>query len=253
MSRVVAIIPCYNEEKTIGKVIDDIKGQLPNCLIYVGDNNSSDRTVEVSLEHGAIVKKVYKQGKGNVIRKLFSIIDADIYIMIDGDATYDVSDLNKMVNYVKNEDYDIVVGNRLATTYFKENKRLFHNVGNRLVNKFINFLFNGNIQDTMSGFRVMNRRFVKSFPILDNGFGLETEMTIYILNKGFDMKELPVKYQDRPNGSCSKLNTFKDGYRVILTIIKLFKEYRPLLFFSSFSLVCLITSISLFVPILLFI
>lgn len=249
MARVAVIIPCYNEEKTIGKVIDDIRNVIPNCQIFVGDNNSTDDTVRESLAHQAIVKKIYKQGKGNVIRKLFSTIDADIYVMIDGDATYDVSKLPEMINYVENDDYDIVVGNRLATTYFKENKRKFHNTGNIVVNKFINFLFKGNIQDTMSGFRVMNKRFVKSLPILDNGFGIETEMTIYILNKECALKEVPIKYTDRIDGSYSKLNTFKDGFKVIKLIINLFKEYRPLLFFSIFSIFCLIFAIILFIPV----
>lgn len=249
MTRVAVIIPCYNEGKTIGKVIDDIRTIVPSCQIFVGDNNSTDNTVSVSLEHHAIVKKIHKQGKGNVIRKLFAMIDADIYVMIDGDATYDVSKLPEMIKYVEHDDYDIVVGNRLATTYFKENKRKFHNTGNRIVNKFINFLFKGNIQDTMSGFRVMNKRFVKSLPILDNGFGIETEMTIYILNKNFSIKEVPIEYMDRIEGSYSKLNTFKDGFRVIITIINLFKEYRPLLFFSIFSILCFVLSMVLFIPV----
>lgn len=249
MSRIAVIIPCYNEEKTIGNVIDSIKKEIPSCQVFVGDNNSTDNTIRVSLEHSAIVKKIHKQGKGNVIRKLFATIDADIYVMIDGDATYDVSRLKEMVSYVEDDDYDIVVGNRLATTYFKENKRRFHNTGNRIVNNFINFLFKGNVQDTMSGFRVMSKRFVKSLPILDNGFGIETEMTIYILHKGFALKEVPIRYIDRIDGSYSKLNTFKDGFRVIKLIINLFKEYRPLLFFSIFSVICLILSIILFVPV----
>lgn len=251
MTKIAVLIPCYNEEKTIGKVIDDVRKQIPNCDIYVGDNNSTDNTIKESLKHKAIVKKIHQQGKGNVMRYLFSIIDADIYIMIDGDNTYDVSALKEFVNYVENENYDIVVGNRLATTYFEENKRKFHNVGNKIVNKFINFLFKGNIQDTMSGLRVMNKRFVKSFPILDSGFGIETEMTIYILNKKFSIKEIPIKYKDRIEGSYSKLNTFKDGLNVIITIFNLFKEYRPLLFFFIFSIICFITSMILFIPILI--
>ena len=209
----------------------------------------SDNTVKVSLEHQAIVKRIHKQGKGNVIRKLFATIDADIYVMVDGDATYDVSRLPEMLSYIERDDYDIVVGNRLATTYFKENKRKFHNTGNKVVNKFINFLFKGNVSDTMSGFRVMSKRFVKSLPILDSGFGIETEMTIYILHKGFALKEIPIKYTDRIEGSYSKLNTFKDGFKVMKLIINLFKEYRPLLFFSLFSLGCLILSIGLFIPV----
>lgn len=249
MSRIAVIIPCYNEEKTIGSVIDSIRKEVPNCQVFVGDNNSTDNTVKISLEHQAIVKRIHKQGKGNVIRKLFATIDADIYVMIDGDATYDVSSLKEMISYIENDDYDIVVGNRLATTYFKENKRVFHNAGNKLVNNFINFLFKGNVQDTMSGFRVMSKRFVKSLPILDSGFGIETEMTIYILHKGFALKEIPIKYTDRIDGSYSKLNTFKDGFRVIKLIINLFKEYRPLLFFSIFSVMCLILSMILFIPV----
>ncbi len=249
MSRVAVIIPCYNEEKTIGSVIDSIREQIPTCQVFVGDNNSTDNTVKVSLEHQAIVKRIHKQGKGNVIRKLFATIDADIYVMVDGDATYDVSRLPEMLSYIERDDYDIVVGNRLATTYFKENKRKFHNTGNKVVNKFINFLFKGNVSDTMSGFRVMSKRFVKSLPILDSGFGIETEMTIYILHKGFALKEIPIKYTDRIEGSYSKLNTFKDGFKVMKLIINLFKEYRPLLFFSLFSLGCLILSIGLFIPV----
>lgn len=249
MTRVAVIIPCYNEEKTIGKVIDDIRNVIPYCQVFVGDNNSTDNTIKVSLDHQAIVKKIPKQGKGNVIRKLFQTIDADIYVMIDGDDTYDVSKLPEMLSYIESDEYDIVVGNRLATTYFKENKRKFHNTGNKIVNKFINFLFKGNVFDTMSGFRVMSKRFVKSLPILDSGFGIETEMTIYILHKGFALKEIPIQYKDRIDGSYSKLNTFKDGFRVIKLIINLFKEYRPLLFFSLFSIMCLILSIILFIPV----
>lgn len=249
MSRVAVIIPCYNEEKTIGNVIDSIREKIPTCQVFVGDNNSTDNTVKVSLEHQAIVKRIPKQGKGNVIRKLFATIDADIYVMIDGDATYDVSKLPEMLSYIESDEYDIVVGNRLATTYFRENKRRFHNAGNKVVNNFINFLFKGNIQDTMSGFRVMSKRFVKSLPILDSGFGIETEMTIYILHKGFALKEVPIKYTDRVEGSYSKLNTFKDGFRVIKLIINLFKEYRPLLFFSIFSAICFILSMILFIPV----
>lgn len=249
MARVAVIIPCYNEEKTIGKVIDDIRNVIPYCQVFVGDNNSTDNTIKVSLDHQAIVKKIPKQGKGNVIRKLFQTIDADIYVMIDGDDTYDVSKLPEMLSYIESDEYDIVVGNRLATTYFKENKRKFHNTGNKIVNKFINFLFKGNVFDTMSGFRVMSKRFVKSLPILDSGFGIETEMTIYILHKGFALKEIPIQYKDRIDGSYSKLNTFKDGFRVIKLIINLFKEYRPLLFFSLFSIMCLILSIILFIPV----
>lgn len=249
MSKIAVIIPCYNEEKTIGKVIDDIKKAVSDCEIFVGDNNSTDDTFNVSLNHGAIVKKIPKQGKGMVIRKLFTIIDADIYVMVDGDDTYDVSILPNMISYIENENYDVVVGNRLATTYFIENKRIFHNFGNRFVNNFINFLFKGQIQDTMSGFRVMSRQFVKSFPLLDNGFGIETEMTIHILNKNYSIKEIPINYKDRIEGSYSKLNTFSDGIKIIKTIIFLFKEYRPMLFFSIFSIICLIISIILFVPI----
>jgi glycosyltransferase involved in cell wall biosynthesis len=249
MSKIAVLIPCYNEEKTIKKVIEDYKLVLPDADIYVYNNNSSDRTVEIAKAAGAIVKNEYKQGKGNVIRSMFRDIDADCYLMIDGDDTYPAEDAPRMVEYILNREADMVIGDRLSSTYFTENKRPFHNFGNVLVRKLINNLFNSNVNDIMTGYRAFNKSFVKGFPVLSEGFEIETEMTIHAVDKNFLLKEIPVSYRDRPVGSESKLNTFSDGFKVLKTIFRLFKEYKPFAFFGTTALIFLIISLALFVPV----
>ncbi len=251
MSNIAVLIPCYNEEKTIEKVIKKIKKELPKAEIYVGDNNCTDKTAQIALDNGARIIKSYYQGKGNMIRKMIQEIESDIYIMIDGDNTYDIEKISEMVELVESDEYDIVIGNRLATTYFKENKRRFHNFGNVVVNKTINFIFKSNVNDTMSGLRVMNRRFIKNFPILCKGFELETEMTIYMLDNKYHYKEIPIIYSDRETGSYSKLNTYKDGAKVFIKIFDLFKECKPLLFFLSITLFLIFIGTALFIPIII--
>lgn len=247
--RVAVLIPCYNEAKTIEKVVKDFKAQLPEADIYVYDNNSSDHTDEIARQAGAIVCYEYRQGKGNVIRTMFRDIQADCYLMIDGDDTYPADHALEMVNLVLNKDVDMVVGDRLSSTYFTENKRLFHNTGNVLVRKLVNSVFKGNIKDIMTGYRAFSPLFVKTFPVLSKGFEIETEMTIHALDKNLHVVSIPVDYRDRPDGSESKLNTYSDGLRVLKTIFKLYKEYRPLSFFGVFALVFLIAAIAFFVPV----
>ena len=247
--KTVVLIPCYNESKTIAKVIRDYKKALPKAEIYVYDNNSSDNTSKIAQAEGAIVKKEYKQGKGNVIRTMFKDIDADCYLIVDGDDTYSAKQAQKMCNYILNKEADIVLGDRLSSTYFKENKRPFHNFGNRLVRKLINSLFKNNIKDIMTGYRACSYEFVKTFPILSKGFEIETEMTIHALDKNFLIKEIPIEYKDRPIGSTSKLNTFSDGYKVLKTISRLFKEYKPFAFFGIVSLLFLIISLIFGIPV----
>lgn len=249
MSKIAVLIPCYNEEKTIKKVIEDYKLVLPDADIYVYNNNSSDRTVEIAKAAGAIVRNEYKQGKGNVIRSMFRDIDAECYLMIDGDDTYPAEDAPRMVEYILNKEADMVIGDRLSSTYFTENKRPFHNFGNLLVRKLINYLFNSNVNDIMTGYRAFNKSFVKGFPVLSEGFEIETEMTIHAVDKNFLLKEIPVSYRDRPAGSESKLNTFSDGFKVLKTIFRLFKEYKPFAFFGTTALIFLIISLVLFAPV----
>ena len=247
--KIVVLIPCYNEAKTIGKVITDYKKALKNADIYVYDNNSTDGTDKIAEKKGAIVKYEYKQGKGNVVRSMFKDIDADCYLIIDGDDTYPKEVAQEMCNLVLEGKADMVTGDRLSSTYFKENKRPFHNLGNRLVRGLINLLFHSNIKDIMTGYRACSYEFVKTLPVLSKGFEIETEMTIHALDKNFIIKEIPVNYRNRPKGSESKLNTFKDGYKVLKTIAKLFKEYKPSLFFGLISLVFFIISICFGVPV----
>ncbi|WP_342985697.1 glycosyltransferase family 2 protein [Clostridium saudiense] len=249
--KVAVLIPCYNEELTIGKVIDDFKKELPEANIYVYDNNSKDKTGEIAKEHGAIVIKEYRQGKGNVVRTMFRDIDADIYIMIDGDDTYPAEAARKLMEPIIKNEADMVIGDRLSNgTYAKENKRAFHNLGNNLVQGLIGLLFKNEIKDIMTGYRVFNRFFVKTMPIMSEGFQIETEMSIHALDKKFRLKEIPIEYRDRPAGSESKLNTFRDGYRVIKTLIGLFKDYKPLLFFGTISIVSLILGLLAGVPVI---
>ena len=247
--KIAVLIPCYNESKTIEKVVKDYKSVLPEADIYVYDNNSSDGTDKIAAKAGAIVKYEYKQGKGNVIRSMFKDIDADCYLMIDGDDTYPKENAREMCDYVLNGQADMVIGDRLSSTYFKENKRPFHNFGNVLVRGLINSLFKSNVRDIMTGYRAFSYDFVKTFPVLSKGFEIETEMTIHSLDKNFLLKEIPVEYRDRPAGSVSKLNTFSDGFKVLKTIARLFKEYKPSIFFGLISFIFFAIAIGFGIPV----
>ncbi len=248
-SKIAVLIPCYNEAKTIKKVVEDYKKALPNADIYVYDNNSTDHTDEIARKAGAIVRYEYRQGKGNVIRSMFKDIEADCYLMIDGDDTYPASNAKEMCDLILDKKADMVIGDRLSSTYFTENKRPFHNFGNRLVRGLINFLFESDVRDIMTGYRAFSYEFVKTFPVLSKGFEIETEMTIHALDKNFLLKEVKVGYRDRPAGSVSKLNTYRDGFRVLKTIGRLFKEYKPTIFFSLLSLLFLIISFAFGIPV----
>lgn len=247
--KIAILIPCYNESKTIKKVINDYKKVLPEADIYVYDNNSNDGTDEIAKKAGAIVRYEYKQGKGNVVRRMFKDVDADCYLMIDGDDTYPAENAREMCNLILENKADMVIGDRLSSTYFQENKRQFHNFGNVLVRELINKLFASNIRDIMTGYRAFSYEFVKTFPVLSRGFEIETEMTIHALDKNFLLKEIPVDYRNRPTGSTSKLNTFSDGLKVLMTIARLFKEYKPTIFFSIISLLFLIISLTFGIPV----
>ena len=247
--KIAVLIPCYNESKTIEKVVKDYKKELPNADIYVYDNNSSDGTDEIAKNAGAIVKYEYKQGKGNVIRSMFKDIDADCYLMIDGDDTYSADNAKEMCKYIIDGKADMVIGDRLSSTYFTENKRAFHNFGNKLVRWLINTLFKSNVKDIMTGYRAFSYEFVKTFPVLSKGFEIETEMTIHALDKNFLLKEIPVGYKDRPAGSVSKLNTYSDGFKVLKTIARLFKEYKPMIFFEIVSTLFFIISMIFATPV----
>lgn len=247
--KIAVLIPCYNESKTIEKVVKDYKKALPEADVYVYDNNSKDGTDEIARKAGAIVKYEYKQGKGNVIRTMFKEIDADCYLMIDGDDTYPAENAREMCDYVLDGKADMVIGDRLSSTYFKENKRPFHNFGNRLVRGLINTLFKSKIKDIMTGYRAFSYDFVKTFPVLSKGFEIETEMSIHALDKNFKLIEIPVQYRDRPEGSVSKLNTFSDGFKVIKTIINLFKDYKPSLFFGLIGTIFILISIGFAIPV----
>ena len=247
--KIAVLIPCYNESKTIEKVVSDYKKALPEADIYVYDNNSSDGTDKIAEKAGAIVKYEYKQGKGNVIRSMFKDVDADCYLMIDGDDTYPAEHAREMCDYVLDGKADMVIGDRLSSTYFKENKRPFHNFGNVLVRGLINSLFKSKVKDIMTGYRAFSYDFVKSFPILSKGFEIETEMTIHALDKNMALKEIPIEYRDRPAGSESKLNTFSDGFKVLRTIARLFKEYKPGIFFGIFGFIFLAISLIFGIPV----
>ncbi|MCI5847544.1 MAG: glycosyltransferase family 2 protein [Clostridiales bacterium] len=246
--KIAVLIPCYNESKTIAKVVADYRAALPEADIYVYDNNSTDHTDDIARQAGAIVRYEYRQGKGNVIRTMFREIDADCYLMIDGDDTYPAENAREMVDLVLNKKVDMVVGDRLSATYFTENKRPFHNLGNRMVRGLVNTLFKGDIRDIMTGYRAFSYQFVKSFPVLSKGFEIETEMTIHALDKNLSVKSIPVEYRDRPDGSVSKLNTYSDGFKVLRTILRLFKEYRPLAFFGIIAAVFGVVGLCLFIP-----
>lgn len=252
MSKIAVLIPCYNESKTIAKVVSDYKAALPEADIYVYDNNSSDNTDKIAAEAGAIVKYEYRQGKGNVIRSMFRDINADCYLMIDGDDTYPAENAREMCDLVLSGKADMVIGDRLSSTYFEENKRPFHGFGNVLVRKFINMFWGNNkntIVDVMTGYRAFSPMFVKTFPVLSKGFEIETEMTIHALDKNLLLKSVPVSYRDRPEGSFSKLNTYTDGIKVLMTIFILYKNYKPLKFFSTVGLVLALFSLALFIPV----
>lgn len=246
---IAVLIPCYNESQTIEKVIADFKTALPEATIYVYDNNSSDNTAELAARAGAVVRFEHQQGKGNVIRSMFRDIDAACYLMIDGDDTYPAEHAREMVAPILAHRAQMVVGDRLSSTYFEENKRPFHNVGNRTVRALINVLFKNNVRDIMTGYRAFSYEFVKSFPVLSQGFEIETEMTIFALDKNLGIENVVIEYRDRPEGSESKLNTVSDGLKVLRTIGRLFKNYKPLLFFSLVSLLLLLIAVILFVPI----
>lgn len=250
MDKAAVLIPCYNESQTIAKVVREYKQALPEAVIYVYDNNSDDHTDELARKAGAVVRYEYRQGKGNVIRSMFRDIDAECYLMVDGDDTYPAANARAMVADILSGRADMVIGDRLSSTYFTENKRPFHNMGNRLVRWLINVIFASNIKDIMTGCRAFNYEFVKSFPILSKGFEIETEMSIHALDKNFRLREVAVDYQDRPAGSVSKLNTYKDGFRVLKTIARLFREYRPAAFFGWLGLLCFVIATVFFAPIL---
>ena len=249
MDKIAVLIPCYNESKTIEKVIKDFKDVLPDATIYVYDNNSTDGTDEIARKNGAIVRYEYQQGKGNVIRRMFRDIDAECYIMTDGDDTYPAVNAPEMVDKILNRNVDMVVGDRLSSTYFQENKRPFHNFGNSLVRSSINHLFHTDIKDIMTGYRAFSYQFVKSFPVLSKGFEIETEMSIHAVDKNMLLDNVIIEYRDRPEGSESKLNTYSDGFKVLKTIGRLFKNYKPLSFFGTISAILMVLAFIFFIPV----
>ena len=251
MDEIAVLIPCYNESKTIKKVIEDFKKALPEATIYVYDNNSKDGTDEIARNAGAVVRYERKQGKGNVIRSMFRDIDAKCYIITDGDDTYPAEFAREMCDKVLEEKADMVIGDRLSSTYFTENKRPFHNVGNVLVRKLINMIYKSNIRDVMTGYRAFSYQFVKTFPVFSKGFEIETEMTIHSLDKNMNVENVIIEYRDRPEGSVSKLNTYTDGFKVIKTIMTLYKNYRPLSFFSWITAILFLIGLGFLMPVLI--
>ena len=249
MDKIAVLIPCYNESKTIKKVVEDFKKVLPEAVIYVYDNNSSDNTAEIAEKAGAIVRHEYQQGKGNVIRRMFREIDAQCYVMIDGDDTYPAEFGREMVDKVLERKVDMVVGDRLSSTYFEENKRPFHNFGNSLVRGTINRLFRSNIRDIMTGYRAFSYQFVKTFPVLSKGFEIETEMSIHAVDKNMLVENVIIDYRDRPDGSESKLNTYSDGAKVLKTIMGLYKNYKPMQFFGLLAAILMIIAFAMFMPV----
>lgn len=249
MDKIAVLVPCYNEAKTIEKVVKDFKQSLPEAVIYVYDNNSQDETARIAEQAGAVVRHEYQQGKGNVIRRMFREVDAEVYIMVDGDDTYPADVAPEMVELVRNGQSDMVVGDRLSSTYFVENKRPFHNAGNSLVRYSINHMFHTSIKDIMTGYRAFSYQFVKAFPVLSKGFEIETEMTIFAVDRNMKVDNVVIEYRDRPEGSESKLNTFSDGFKVIFMIIRMYKNYRPFSFFGLLALLFALISIGFFVPI----
>lgn len=251
MDKIAVLIPCYNEAVTIKKVINDFQKVLPEATIYVYDNNSSDNTAEIAKAEGAVVRHEYQQGKGNVIRRMFRDIDARCYIMTDGDDTYPAEFAREMCDKVLERNVDMVVGDRLSSTYFEENKRPFHNFGNSIVRASINTIFKSDIKDIMTGYRAFSYNFVKTFPVLSKGFEIETEMTIHTVDKNMFCENVVIEYRDRPEGSESKLNTYSDGFKVLLTIARLFKNYKPFPFFLIIALVLFVLSVGFFIPVLI--
>ncbi|MDE6700109.1 MAG: glycosyltransferase family 2 protein [Acetatifactor sp.] len=249
MDKIAVLIPCYNEEKTIAKVVTDVRQALPEAIVYVYNNNSTDRTAEIAAECGAVVRNEYKQGKGNVIRRMFREISAECYLMIDGDDTYPLDCAREMVNLVLDHGADMVVGDRLSSTYFSENKRPFHNFGNSLMRAGINSLFRSDIKDIMTGYRAFSYEFVKTFPVFSKGFEIETEMTIHAVNYNMQVENVVVEYRDRPEGSVSKLNTYSDGAKVIRKMLQLYKNYKPLGFFGLLGFILIAVAAAVFVPV----
>ena len=247
--RIAVLIPCYNEAAAIGKVVTDFRNALPEAIVYVYDNNSTDDTAQIAADAGAVIRKEPRQGKGNVVRRMFREIDADAYLMADGDGTYPADAAMTLLQPILDGSADMVIGDRLSTTYFSENKRPLHNSGNKLVRSLINRLWNVNIHDIMTGYRAFSRRYVKLFPVMSEGFEIETEMTIHALDKRFSIEEKPIAYSDR-KGGASKLNTVKDGFKILRIIFSLFKDYRPLLFFGIVAAVLFGVALVLFIPIL---
>ena len=247
--KIAILIPCYNESKTIAKVVGDFKKQLPDADIYVYDNNSIDNTANVARQAGAIVRYEHRQGKGNVVRRMLADIEADCYLLVDGDDTYPSDNAKEMCDIVLNEHYDMVIGDRLSSTYFQENKRPFHDYGNRFVRYAINQIFHSDIKDIMTGYRALSRHLVMSVPLLSEGFEIETELTINVLDNQLRIKQIPIEYRDRPIGSTSKLSTFKDGIKIIGTIFRLFRDYKPLVFFSWISSFLILASLLILLPV----
>lgn len=250
MDNIAVLIPCYNEQSTIRKVVEDFKNAIPSAIIYVYDNNSSDNTIAEAEAAGAIVRKEPRQGKGNVLRTMFRDIDARCYIITDGDDTYPSSYAAQMAEQVLENKVDMVIGDRLSSTYFTENKRAFHNFGNVLVRRLINMLYKSDIKDVMTGYRAFGFKFAKTFAVLSKGFEIETEMTIHALDKNLLIKNIPINYRDRPQGSSSKLNTYSDGLKVLKTIFILFKNYKPFNFFMWMSLIMLLTAVGFLIPVM---
>lgn len=249
MDKIAVLIPCYNEEKTIRKVVTDFKTILPEAVIYVYDNNSTDQTAQIAREVGAVVRHEYMQGKGNVIRRMFREIDAECYIITDGDDTYPAENAREMADLVLKKQIDMVIGDRLSSTYYTENKRPFHNFGNFMVRSVINLLFHTEIKDIMTGYRALSYAFVKTFPVLSRGFEIETEMSIHAVDKNMHLENVVINYKDRPSGSVSKLNTYSDGMKVIRTIFHLFRSYRPGIFFGIIAAILAIIAVALLIPI----
>ena len=249
MDKIAVLVPCYNEGKTIEKVVTDFKRVLPEAVIYVYDNNSTDGTAEIAAKAGAVVRHEYYQGKGNVIRRMFQEVDAECYLMVDGDDTYPAESAREMADKVLERNVDMVVGDRLSSTYFEENKRPFHNFGNSIVRWGINTFFKNDIKDIMTGYRAFSYRFVKTFPVLSKGFEIETEMSIHAIDKNMFVENVVIDYRDRPEGSVSKLNTYSDGIKVIGTIVRLFQSYRPLAFFGTVAAILMVLAIGFFIPV----
>lgn len=250
MDKIAVLIPCYNEEKTVEKVVSDFRRVLPEAVIYVYNNNSTDRTAELAAKAGAVVRNEYMQGKGNVIRRMFREIDARCYIMADGDDTYPAESAPEMARLVLEKQADMVVGDRLSSTYFTENTRPFHNLGNRLVRGSIQLLFRNNIKDIMTGYRAFSYEFVKTFPVISKGFEIETEMSIHAVNANMHLENVVITYRDRPEGSVSKLNTYSDGFKVLRTIARLYRVYKPMGFFGLIAAVLFLLSALFFIPVL---